>query len=402
MDAIFFPAPADVALIDDARGGMITRETRVLVNHELATIPAAHLDHLLATTFNRVNHPLQGANSTEPTTIYFERDPDLAREHVTVIATEANIVIRANGLPGFWRGTQLVIQMIGPDLLTGLPSAVNQLPYLPLEIQDFPSNPNRRMSLPLLHLAQDIDDAHRVVIELAALGVNQLVLLPPDAMPGELLPLPHGISVEEFDGFLTRAAQLGMTVLPDHSGVTVGDLTETAISPYPRAAIEQSLWPNAAASLNQAWIGERATQAGNSKGADLDVNQRIGKYALLWSAQAIDYEEWAQSEWPWHLARIAPQPSKNDQTLVGLLLAPGTHAHGDHVEMRRGLEGVIGGGLKITAMVNGEAVPVALTPGHPLHDHPTAGVYQVTIPALAPGDDLRLAAIAKTDDGCSC
>ena len=173
--------------------------------------------------------------------IYFERDPDLAREHVTVIATETNIVIRANGLPGFWRGTQLVIQMIGPDLLTGLPSAVNQLPHLPLEIQDFPSNPNRRMSLPLLHLAQDIDDAHRVVIELAALGVNQLVLLPPDAMPGELLPLPHGISAEAFDGFLTRAAQLGVTVLPDHSGVTVGDLAETAISPYPRAAIEQSL-----------------------------------------------------------------------------------------------------------------------------------------------------------------
>lgn len=399
MDAIFLPAPADISIPEDTKGGAITGGSQVLAEDSLAEPAAAYLRALVATTFAAPS--TQGSNVAA--NITFTRDASLEPTHVLVKADDRGITVSAVDLAGFWRGAQIVIQMLGPDVMTGLPSSLEQLPYLPLEIHDFPSNSNRRMTLPLLHLAQDLEDAKALVAQLAAVGVNQLVLFPPESKPGELLPLPHGLDLDDYEDLLTHAETLGVAMLPDFSGITVGDLAETALAPYPRPAIEQSLWPNAAAELNRAWVGERAAKITNPNGLDLDTNQRIAKYALTWAAQGIGFTEWNQSEWIWHLARLAPQPAKTTgQTLVALLLAPGTHAHGDHVEMRRGLEGIIGGGLKITAMVNGEPVPVTLTPGHPLADHPTAGVYQVTIPTLKEDDDLRLAAIAKTDDGCSC
>lgn len=399
MDAILLPAPADISIIEETNPGVITRGSQVLADHPHAEAPAAYLRGLLTTTFGEVATSPNG----RATAIVFTHDVSLDTQHVTITADDGGIAISASDQPGFWRGAHLVTQLLGPDIMTGLPSSLTQLPYLPLEIHDFPSNTNRRMTLPLLHLAQDMEDAKAFITQLAAVGVNQLVLFPPDSKPGELLPLPHGINHSDFEDLLTHAERVGIEVLPDFSGITVGDLAETAMAPYPRQAIEQSLWPNAAAELNRAWVGERAAKITNPKGLDLDTNQRIAKYALAWAAQGINFTEWDKSEWVWHMVRLAPKPAKTPgQTLVALLLAPGTHAHGDHVEIRRGLEGIIGGGLKITAMVNGNPVPVTLTPGHPLAGHPTAGVYQVTIPTLKESDDLRLAAIAKTDDGCSC
>ncbi|WP_336249001.1 hypothetical protein [Stomatohabitans albus] len=402
MDAIFLPEPATVDIDEDARGGVVTGSSTVQIEADLATVPGQYLRDCLTTCF--AGAPVASASGA---TIVYLAAPDMADEQVGVTANEDQITIAANSLSGFWRGTHLVIQLLGPELVVGLPVALSQLPFIPITIDDQPSHSTRSMTLPLLDMAHAVEDALTIVRQLAAIGVNHLALaqFEPDT-PAQMV-LPHTITAEDYARFYLQAANLGITVEPDPEHIISLPSDLCTHDTYTREQIEAALWPDAVAALTAGWIGQRANTQRPSDISQTELTwdnkQRIAAYSLFWSALGVTFVDGPSFVWPWHLIRLQPQLLPDgQQTRVALLLAPGTHIHGDHIEMQRGKEGVMGPGLSITAMVNSRPVPITLVSGHPNAASGGTGVYQVIIPSLPNNADLRLAAIAQTNDGCSC
>lgn len=406
MDAVFLPEPAELFLDEEATGGAITRDSRVRIETDLARIPGQFLANLLSICFDTTPNDQPNPPGVDAPPLRFCQDSELPAEQVVLRAREDQILINSNSVEGFWRGAHLIVQMLGPELVTGLPTAVKQLPYLPIEIQDIPSHSTRSITLPLLDMTADMSDALAIIGQLAAIGVNQLALCQTEPGYRPQMLLPHHMDPEGYQFFYGQVTRLGVNLIPEPGDVVSLEANLCAHEAYARQQIESVLWPDAVASFAAGWVGQRGRK-GNLTGQNQtelhwDLKQRIAAYSLFWAAQGIAFVDGPSFVWPWHLVRLKPQAHPGGSTLVGLLLAPGTHAHGDHVEMERGKEGIIGGGLSVTAMVNGKPTPVTLIPGHPLTDSGGTGVYQVFIPTPPKDADLRLAAIAQTNDGCSC